>query len=175
MDSDDLSPSTRRLLTRPARMSNAIGMGDAELVAQILAIGGDPNAKDRRGNSALVRAVRAMIVESSVVQTLRGAGADAAVPDADGLTPLDHARRRLLKFEGKPRKPARRSPSLTDQGDVRLAPFENKMLDSLHRDHPDIADDYEAMYLEQRRKAAERVFDTRGNLERIVGLLEARA
>lgn len=174
MDPSDFPPSARRILSRPARLFNAIGMGDAELVAQVLAFGGDPNAADRRGNTALVRAVRGMIVESSVVKVLLGAGADPSIPDAAGLTPLDHARHRLLRYDGKPRKAPRRSPSLTEHGDVRLQPHENEFLDDVRREYPDSADEFEEIYLQERRKAAERVFDTRGNLERIVGLLEPR-
>jgi hypothetical protein len=78
----------------------------------------------------------------------------------------------LAKYEGRPRKKPRRSPSLTPHGDVILRPAEHKFLDELMRAHPEEADRIEADYLRERRKAAERVFDTRGNLERIVELLE---
>src|SRR5690606_38537418 len=101
------------------------------------------------------------------------AGADPTIAGPDGLTPLDRARRRLLKYDGKPRPKPRRSSSLTPGGDVRLHAFENRALDRLREKRPDMADEFEAEYLNARRKAAERVFDIPGNLEKIIPMLEA--
>lgn len=145
-----------------------IGKGDAEQVQETLDWGADPNWTTKRGTPAIVRAVRGMLIESKVVETLLKAGADHTAADAQGLTALDHARRRLLKYEGRPRKPPRRSPSLTPHGDVRLHPEEHKFIEEMTAEYPE----FEMDYLEARRKAAERVFDPRGNLERIVEILE---
>ncbi len=145
-----------------------IGKGDAEQVQETLDWGADPNWRTKKGTPAIIKAVRQMTVESSVVDTLLKAGADPSVTDDKGLTALDHARRRLLKWEGKPRKPPRRSPSLTPHGDVRLHPEEHKFIEEMTAKYPE----FEMDYLASRRKAAERVFDTRGNLERIVETLE---
>lgn len=134
----------------------------------------DPNHRDLRGRTCLMRAVRGRIVELAVVQTLLEVGADASLTDAEGLTALDHALTRLATYEGKLRKPPRRSPSLTPHGDIKLRPFEHRALDRMHETHPAIAEEFEAGYLLARREAAERVFDTRGNLEQIVRHLEAR-
>jgi hypothetical protein len=98
-------------------------------------------------------------------------GADANVRDKDGLTALDHARRRLVKYEGRPRKPARRSPSLTPGGELRLRPLEWRAIERMEKKNPEFAE----MYLRERRKVAERVFDDRGNLETIVEILEPLA
>lgn len=153
---------------------NAARYGNVELVRQRLADGADPNACDKRGNAAIIRAVRGPIVEAAAVRALLDAGADPHATDVTGLTALDHARRRLLRYEGKPRRQPRRSPSLTEHGDVRLRPEENDFLDELCAAHPEDADEIVLMYTEERRKAAERVFDTRGNLEKIVEMLQAR-
>lgn len=146
-----------------------IGKGDAEQVREVISWGGDPNWKTRAGRPAMIKAVRGMIVESAVVKALLDNGADPSVTDELGHTALDHARRRLAKYEGRPRKPARRSPSLSPGGELILTKREWNFIDKMEREHPGFADDY----LHERRKAAERVFDTPGNLERIVKLLES--
>lgn len=163
----------RRHMTKPPRIMNLIGMGEVDSLREVFQRGGDPNCTDRGGRPALLRAVIGSMVEAGVVRVLLEAGADPRIPGPDGLTPLDRARRRLAKFEGKPRRAPRRSPSLTPGGEVRLHPFENRMLDRLRETHPDMAEEFEADYLEGRRRVAERVFDTRGNLEKIVPMLEA--
>ena len=170
----DLPASAKRILTRPNRIFNLIGMGEPEMLREALALGGDPNCRDRGGRPALVRAVCGSVVESSIVRALLDAGADPHATGQDGLTALDRARRRLAKFAGKPRRAPRRSPSLTAGGEVRLHAFENRALDRMRETDPEIAEEFEAEYLEGRRRVAERVFDTRGELEKIVQLLEGR-
>lgn len=146
-----------------------ISKGDAEQVQETLDWGADPDWRTRKGTPAIVRAARTMGAESAVVEVLLKAGADPAAADARGLTALDHARRRLLKYEGKPRRPPRRSPSLTPHGDLRLRPEEWEFIDKMTAKHPEFEEDY----LRERRKVAERIFDPRANLERIVEMLEA--
>lgn len=163
----------RRIMTKPARIMNLIGMGDAEQLREVFDRGGDPNCTDRGGRPALTRAVVGRAVEADIVRVLLEAGADPKIPGPDGMTPLQRARLRLAKYDGKPRRAPRRSPSLTAGGEVKLHPFENRALDRLRETDPDIADEFEAEYLEGRRRIAERVFDTRGNLEKIVPMLEA--
>jgi hypothetical protein len=170
---DDLPAAFKRAMTKPARVMNLIGMGDPDRLREVFDLGADPNCKDRSGRPALVRAICGSTVEASIVRVLLEAGADSRIPGPDGLAPLERARRRLLKYEGKPQRRPRRSPSLTPGGEVRLHRFENRALDRIRETHPDIAEGFEADYLEARRKVAERVFDTRGNLEQIVPLLEA--
>lgn len=151
------------------------GLADPERILDSLADGADINAQSRKGRTALSRAILAPIVDARVVELLLQHGADRSIPDLAGLTPLDHARRRLARYEGKPRRPPRRSPCLTAGGEVILNEAEVEFLDSLHDEHPAIADEIEATYLRERRKAAERIIDDRGNLEKIVELLERPA
>lgn len=145
-----------------------IGKGDAEQVRETILWGADPNWKTRKGRPAIVKAVRQLIVEADVVKALLDNGADPDATDELGQTALDHARRRLAKYEGRPRKPIPRSKSLSPGGELILPKWEWDHIEEMTREYPEYADEY----LESRRKAAERVFDTRGNLERIVALLE---
>lgn len=165
-------PKTRHLFERLLRL--AADKGDHEQVAERLSWGIDPNCRSPKlARTPLIRNCTNHAPESRVVKVLLDAGADHTIADARGHTALDYARRRLARFEGKPRKAPRRSPSLTPHGDVKLHDFEHRMLDRFREKHPEHADDYEEIYLHERRKAAERVFDTRGELEKIVVLLEA--
>lgn len=145
-----------------------IAKGDAEQVQETLDWGADPNWKSKKGRPALVRAVRGLGVEFDVVKTLLNAGADPRATDELGCTALDHVRRRLLKYEGRPRKTPKRSPSLSPGGELVLKEFEWEFIEKMESEHPGFTDDY----LKERRKAAERIFDPRGNLERIAALLE---
>lgn len=145
-----------------------IAKGDAEQVQETLDWGANPNSKTRKGRPAIVRAVRGYAVDAEVVKVLLNAGADPRATDQLGMTALDHARRRLQKYEGKPRKKPRRSPSLTPGGELVLKEFEWEFIETMEAEFPGFTDDY----LAERRKVAERVFDPRGNLERIVTLLE---
>ncbi len=145
-----------------------IAKGDAEQVAETLSWGAGPNWRTKKGTPAIVRAVRGDSCASAVVKLLLEAGADPHAADASGLTALGHVRRRLLKYEGRPRKPARRSPSLTPGGELRLDPAEWEFIEKLEAECPGEGD----VYLAERRKIAERVFDPRGELERMLALLE---
>jgi hypothetical protein len=164
MEMSDLPKPTLRKL-----MFLRIAKGDAEQVQETLDWGADPNWYSKKGRPALVKAVRGYSIDVEVVKTLLNAGADPRATDELGLTALDHARRRLLKYEGKPRKTPKRSPSLSAGGELVLQEHEWEFIERMESEHPGFTDDY----LEQRRKAAEKVFDPRSNLERIVALLES--
>ena len=144
---------------------------DAQQVEEVLSWGANPNWCTKGGMPAIIRLVRNHTVMSDVVKVLINHGADPNVRDKDGLTALDHARRRLVKYQGKPRKPPRRSPSLTPGGELRLQPYEWRAIEQMEKKSPHFAE----MYLRERRKVAERVFDDRGNLERIVEMLKPLA
>ncbi|HMN40211.1 MAG TPA: hypothetical protein PKE29_05150 [Phycisphaerales bacterium] len=160
---DLLSPEHKRrfLILR-------VKKADAEQVAEVLSWGGDPNSRTKRGTPAITRLVRNFTVMADVVRVLLDAGADPNALDQHGQTALFYARRRLARFEGKPRRKPRRSPSLTPGGELRLSPREWRHIEQMEAEHPG----YEEMYLKERRKVAERVFDNRGNLEKIVEMLE---
>lgn len=164
-------PRSKRRFEKLMRI--AADKGDAEQVAERISWGIDINASSKRGRTPLFRNVSGVCPMASVVELLLKSGADASIMDDRGLTPLDIVRRRLLRYEGKPRKPVRKSPSILSSGDVKLHPEEHEMLDELKMTAPDIADEFELEYLKGRRKAAERVFDTRGELEKILPILES--
>ena len=71
------------------RLFNAIRMGNIDIVREVLGYGVDPDACNRRGQPAIVCAVRSRCVESGVVDVLLDAGADAEATDVTGLNALD--------------------------------------------------------------------------------------
>lgn len=141
---------------------------DADQLREVIHRGADPNWKSNQGTPALIWLVRGFCVESAAVKALLDNGADPRATDTAGLTILDYARRRLSKYEGRPRTPPRRSSSLSPGGELILPNWEWDSLEKDRDENPEFVEDY----LEERRKVAGRVFDTRGNLERIVSMLE---
>jgi hypothetical protein len=141
---------------------------DAEQVEEVLSWGADPNWCTKGGAPAIVRLVTNHTVMADVVAVLLKRGADPNATDAQGRTALEYVRTRLAKYEGKPRVQPRRSPSLTPGGELRLSEREWKFIERLERECPGEAEEY----LKERRKAAERMFDNRGNLEKIQAMLE---
>lgn len=161
-------PNTRRIFERLLRI--AADKGDVDQVEERLSWGIDPDCRTTTlARTPLIRNCVGYCPMAGVVRALLKAGADPHVSDAKGLTALDHVRRRLIKYEGKPRKKIRRSPSLTAGGELRLPQFEWDAIEEMEAEHPGAGDDY----LRERRKAAEKVFDTRGELEKILPVLEA--
>jgi uncharacterized protein len=71
----------------------AIRSADAAAVQQALANGADKNAKSN-GTPAITLCVQSG--KLNMVQLLAGAGADVNAPDAQGTTPLGHARARAF-------------------------------------------------------------------------------
>lgn len=141
---------------------------DADELREVILWGADPNWKSNQGTPALIWLVRGFRVESAAVKALLDNGADPRATDSAGLTILDYARQRLARFEGRPRTPPRRSSSLSPGGELILPNWEWDSLEKDRDENPEFVEDY----LEERRKVASRVFDTRGNLERIISMLE---
>ena len=110
---------------------------------------------------------------ASVVQSLLAAGADPQHMDHKGLTALDYANRKLARLNLRPRRKPRKSPSLDENRQILLARYEQEMLDEVRRDHPEWAQDFVNSYRKERLRAARRVFNDPGQVERIVKLLEA--
>lgn len=164
---DELGPKAKATFIAPKRVFRLIGLCCIERLTDVFDAGADPNCRNSKGRPALHQAVRGITVEWPVVRLLLDRGADPNGLDSFGLTALDHANRRLLKWAGKPYKKPRRSPSLTPGGELRLPEWEWKGIEEMREQSPEFAEDYIA----ERRKVAERVFDTRGNLEKIVDIL----
>ncbi|HVP11068.1 MAG TPA: ankyrin repeat domain-containing protein [Phycisphaerae bacterium] len=154
------------------RLFNAISVGDIERVREALEKGVDPNVCDKRGRPAIISAVRARIPESGVVDALLEAGADAEACDANGLTALDYARRRLVALGPGPDR-ASKSRSLDAHGNLVLSDEEKEFLEEMRREHPDGADEFEEVYIQERRKAALRQFMPRRELRIIIDRLES--
>ena len=151
----------------------AAGRGDAEQVAERLSWGIDPNCETKTGRTPLICNVTSSMPSSGVVKALLKAGANPNHIDHKGLTALDYANRKLARMNLRPRRPPRKSPSLDENAQLILAPFEQEMLDEVRREHPDWAKEFVTGYIKERIKAAKRVFNDPEEVERVIDLLEA--
>lgn len=151
----------------------ACSRGDADLVAERLSWGIDPNCESKRGRTPLICNVSGSSPSAAVVRSLLAAGADPEQLDHKGLTALDHARRKLVRLSLRPRKPPRKSSSLDENGSLILSKSEQKMFAETRRKHPDIAKEFISDYMKERLRAARRVFNDPDQVEQIVELLEA--
>ncbi len=146
--------------------------GDAELVAERLSWGVDPNCVSAKGNTPLIANVRWASPSSATVKALLEAGADAGRLDASGLTALDHARRKLAHLQANPERP-RKSSSLDENNQLSLGADEQADLDRLREELGEDGREFMQSYWKERLKAARRVFNDPAEVERIVDLLEA--
>lgn len=149
--------------------------GDADLVAERLSWGIDPNCTSSSGCTPLIANVRGFCPSAATVQALLAAGADAGLMDQTGLTALDYARRKLARLQAKPKRRPRKSPSLDENNQLRLSSEEQAELDKMRRDLGSDAGDYLRMWWKERLRAARRVFNDPQQVERIVEILEALA
>src|SRR5204863_1239779 len=69
--------------------------GDADLVAERLSWGIDPNCTFGKNRTPLIANVRGFCPSAATVRALLQCGADASLMDKSGLTVLDYARRKL--------------------------------------------------------------------------------
>jgi hypothetical protein len=147
--------------------------GDADLVAERLSWGIDPNCTFAKSRTPLIANVRSSCPNAVTVQALLKAGADPDMMDETGLTALDYARRKLSRLQAKPRR-QRKSPSLDENDQLQMAPEEQAELDKMRAELG--AEDYREFfrtYWKERLRAAKRVFNDPGEVERIVEMLEA--
>ena len=151
----------------------AAGCGDADLVAERLSWGIDPNCASEKGRTPLICSVTGSCPSAAAVRSLLEAGADPELLDHKGLTALDYARRKLARLNLRPRKPPRKCPSLDENGNLILSKSEQKMFAETRRKHPKIAKDFINDYMKERLRAARRVFNDPDQVEQIVDLLEA--
>jgi hypothetical protein len=146
--------------------------GDADLVAERLSWGIDPNCTFSGGRTPLIANVRGSSPSAATVRALLEAGADPGLADETGRTALDHARRKLARLQARPRR-LRKSPALDENNQLRLSPEEQAELDEVRRELGDDAREFFRIWWQERLRAARRVFNDPGQVEQIVALLEA--
>ena len=147
--------------------------GDADLVAERLSWGIDPNCTSAKGRTPLIANVRGFCPSAATVRALLERGADPSLTDESGLTALDYARRKLARLQSRPARRQRKSPSLDENNQLRLSADEQQELDDLRREIGGTDPDYLRMWWKERLRAARRVFNDPEQVERIVGMLEA--
>jgi hypothetical protein len=113
--------------------------GDADLVAERLSWGIDPNCTSSKGRTPLIANTRGFCSSAATVRALLKAGADPSLTDESGLTALDYARRKLARLQARPARRRRKSPSLDENNQLRLGPAERAELD-LHRSEQGFGD-----------------------------------
>ena len=145
--------------------------GDADLVAERLGWGIDPNCTLAKGRTPLIANAKGFCPSAETVQALLKHGADPNLSDETGLTALDYARRKLARLQARPRR-RRKSPSLDENNQLCLTEDEQKELDQMRREMPGDRD-YMRIWWQERLRAARRVFNDPEQVERIVAMLEA--
>ena len=163
------SPEHRRRFEKLLHL--AVQRGDADLVAERLSWGVDPNCRSPKGRTPLLANIRSACPSSATVRALLQYGADPSLMDELGLTALDYARRKLARLQARPRR-MRKSPSLDENNQLRLGPTEQQELDEI-RGEPGIDREFLRLYWKERLRAARRTFNDPGEVEQIVALLEA--
>lgn len=153
----------------------AVRRGDADLVAERLSWGIDPNCTFAKNLTLLMASVRSSCPSSAAVEALLQHGADPSLMDEAGLTALDYARRKLSRLQAKPRR-NRKSPSLDENNQLNLTGDEQEELDQMRAElGAEAYRDFFQMYWQERLRAARRKFNDPAEVERIVALLEAAA
>ena len=147
--------------------------GDADLVAERLSWGIDPNCASSRGRTPLIANVRGSCPSAATVRALLEAGADPTLTDESGLTALDYARRKLARLQAQPPRRPRRSPSLDENGQLRMSPAEQEEVDRVRRELGDSGGEFVRIWWQERLRAARRVFNDPEQVEQIVAILEA--
>jgi hypothetical protein len=102
--------------------------GDADLVAERLSWGIDPNCTFSRGRTPLIANVRGSCPSTATIRALLERGADPSLMDESGLTALDYARRKLAQLQTRPSRRRPKSPSLDENDQLRLHSDEQERL-----------------------------------------------
>lgn len=147
--------------------------GDADLVAERLSWGIDPNCASSSGRTPLIANVRGSCPSAATVLALLKCGADAKRSDGTGLTALDYARRKLMRLQARPPRPRRKSDSLDENDQLRLGPSEQAALNEMRSELPAGDRDFLHIWWKERMRAAQRVFNDPEQVEKIVEILEA--
>jgi ankyrin repeat protein len=146
--------------------------GDADLVAERLSWGIDPNCTFAKSRTPLIANIRGSCPSAATVRALLEHGADPQTMDESGLTALDYARRKLARLQARPRR-RHKSPSLDENNQLRLSAEEQAELDEMRRELGSEDLDYLHMWWQERLRAARRVFNDPEQVEKIVSILEA--
>ena len=149
--------------------------GDADIVAERLSWGIDPNCTSPKGRTPLMANVRGSCPSAATVLALLQHGADPRQTDLAGLDALAYARRKLARLQSRPARPKRKSPSLDENNQLQLSEAEQKEIDSIRADMKEDAREYMQYYWKARLRAARRVFNDPSQVEQIVVILEAVA
>jgi hypothetical protein len=149
--------------------------GDADLVAERLSWGIDPNCTFSRGSTPLIANARSFCPSAATVRVLLKGGADPNLTDGAGMTALDYARRKLARIQARPARRRRKSPSLDENNQLRLTDKEQAELDKMRRELPDSDRNHIRIWWQERLRAARRVFNDPEQVEKIVELLEKAA
>ena len=136
--------------------------GDADLVAERLSWGIDPNCCSSKGRTPLIANVRGFSPSAATVRALLKNGADPSLMDETGLTALDYARRKLAKLQSRPPRRPRKSPSLDENNQLRLSPSEQTELEEMRRELASHDPDFLYIWWQERLRAARRVFQRSG-------------
>lgn len=155
--------------------------GDADLVAERLGWGIDPNCTFANGRTPLIANVRGACPSAAVVRALLRFGADSELADEAALTALDYARRKLMRLMRREQQGGGASTrgcqpgkadvrSLDENGQLALGAEEQAEVDRM-RD--EVGAEFARAYWQERLRAARRVFDDPGEVEAIVEILEA--
>jgi hypothetical protein len=148
--------------------------GDADLVAERLSWGIDPNCASAKGRTPLMANIRGSCPSEATVRALLERAANPNLTDELGLTALDYARRKLIRLQARPARPRRKSPSLDENNQLTISPAEQRHLDDIRREFTGEArEDALRMWWQERNRAARRVFNDPDQVEKIVSLLEA--
>ncbi len=188
-------PKHRRRFERMLYL--AAQRGDADLVAERLSWGIDPNCTFAKSRTPLIANVRESCPSAATVRALLAADADPSPADETGLTALDYARRKLISFRSPPLDgegqggvrshgrfstegaAPRKSPSLDENNQVQLGPEEQQDLDQSCEElrqsgsSPEHVREYRRVYLKERLRAAGRVFNDPEQFEEVVAILDA--
>lgn len=147
--------------------------GDADLVAERLSWGVDPNCVFAKGRTPLMANIRGSCPSAATIQALLKQGADPSLLDENGLTALDYARRKLSKLQAMPAEPRRKSSSLDENDQLQLSEGEQAELDSMRRELAGADPEFLRIWWQERLRAARRVFNDPDQVEKIVTILEA--
>jgi hypothetical protein len=148
--------------------------GDADLVAERLSWGVDPNCVIIKGRTPLIGNIGHSCPSAATVRALLNGGADPSMLDEAGLTALDYARRKVARLQARPQRPPRKSRSLDENNQLQLTPAEQAEMDKMRGElGAEAYREFFQIYWQERLRAARRVFNDPAEVEKIVEILEA--